>query len=153
MAASLIESYAKQFGVTLPEVMAIGRRHYLVTAHLKAFHATTGHDAFGIGLYLGEEKNGSFAPSVGFLELLKDSPRKVTITPEAEWLFICGRDVFEKNISLFSPTTPKLQDQSGLFVIENNLHEALGIAQLQKTSQGLLLKNMLDIGNFLRREH
>ena len=145
-----IELYAKQFGIALPETLLIGRRRYLVTPELKLFHEKTGQDAFGIGLFLGEEKDSSFVPSVGFLELLKDSPRKMVISSEAEWLFICGRDVFEKNIR--SPDH-KTVSHNSLFVIENALHERLGIGQLQSTHQGIMLKNILDIGNFLRREH
>jgi ribosome biogenesis protein Nip4 len=147
-----IEAFAARLGVTLPEIYQMGRRYFLVNPHLLKMHRATGQDAFSIGLFLGEERGNRFEPSVGFLELLKDTPRRVTIAPETEWLFTCGRDVFEKNIVQVEPEG----EDRGMFAVQNNRREILGIGEFiddRRGGQGRILKNILDIGSFLRKEH
>ena len=145
-----LEVYAKRIGnPALPETMKVGRRYYVVPKHVLEIHEKTKQDAFGIGLYLGEEKNNNFFPSVGFLDIAENPEQSLTISKDAEWLFLCGRDVFPKNIMAKDATSKR-----GLFFVQNELHEIIGIGEmLEDRRSGIILKNRLDRGNFLRREH
>jgi ribosome biogenesis protein Nip4 len=146
------ERYAERFEIDPPHPTKIGRRYYLVSPEVLEVHKRTGQDAFGIGLQIGEERGSEFIPTPGFLTLLVKSPRKITINESSEWLFTCGRDVFEKNITKLTPSGAI----SGFFAIENSRGEILGIGELANDKhggQGRIVKNILDIGVFLRKEH
>src|SRR3989344_9099896 len=114
------QAYARQFGnAVLPEAMKIGRRYYIVPEEVKKTHDKTGQEAFGLGLYIGQEKGDSFMPSIGFLDSIEDAERKVMINKGAEWLFLCGRDVFPKNITKIEGCEEG--KEQGMFLVQNEL--------------------------------
>jgi ribosome biogenesis protein Nip4 len=93
------------------------------------------------GLTLGVQKK-NFKPSLYLLEKLsKISDNKLFINDKAEWLFLCGRDVFLDNI---------VEDNSSnkLFLVQNCRDENLGLGM----KKGKLILNIIDRGDFLRRE-
>lgn len=94
-----------------------------------------------LGLSLGTDKK-NFKPSLYLLEKLsKQTNNKVFINDKAEWLFLCGRDVFEKNV---------FEDNSKnkIFLVQNGRDENLGLGM----KKGNLILNLIDRGDFLRRE-
>ncbi|MFT4311981.1 MAG: hypothetical protein ACMXYF_02025 [Candidatus Woesearchaeota archaeon] len=72
---------------------------------------------------------------------LLDSCPSIRITKKAEWLFLCGRDIFVENV-LTSPI-PK-----GFVLVRDDNENILGLAKQEKD----IMKNILDKGHYIRRE-
>ena len=103
-------------------------------------------NAFSSSLPLGQEKN-FFEPSLFLLELLsKRSKNKVFINSEAEWFFLCGRNVFPDNIV-------KNASKEKIFLVQSEKDENLGLGMLTKDKGRKVIKNLKDRGDFLRREN
>jgi ribosome biogenesis protein Nip4 len=97
------------------------------------------------GLHLGREDK-FFEPSLFLLELLsKESNNKVFLNDEAEWFFLCGRDGFLSNVIKNSST-------NNIFLVQNSKDENLGFGMKSKSKGTIIIKNLKDRGNFLRRE-
>ncbi|MFH1916432.1 MAG: hypothetical protein ABIJ21_04150 [Nanoarchaeota archaeon] len=127
-------------------VKKIGRRYYYAQTDI----AQLPKCIFAAGIYLGEEKvrrgKSTFLPSPALIDLIsKTSKRKAIITKEAEWLFLCGRDVFTKSIV-------KSLIPEGLVLVQNESDENLGYGKIIKGKQGLMIQNILDKGAYLRME-
>jgi len=90
-----IQQFIKKFSEKeIPNIIKKGRNYYLIKEELKDLVK----EYFSIGLPLGEYKR-EFKPTPALLEILsKNSNNKIFINKKAEWLFLCGRDVFEDNI-------------------------------------------------------
>ncbi len=130
----------------IPAVYKKGREYYLVPAKVEQQAKKISRDPSSIGLYLGEEKNKKFMASPALLELIaKKSEVKVFVGEKAEWLFLCGRDVFEK--SMF-----KMNVKTGIVLVQNKRDENIGLGKLDKEKGSILLTNLLDRGDYLRRE-
>ena len=98
------------------------------------------------GIYLGKEKKGGFEPSLALLEILSQhSQKKVAIDDKSAWLFLCGRDVFQQGVVKIYPGISE-----GLVLVQNTRDENLGYGKLQRGQ--IRIKNILDRGDFLRRE-
>ena len=96
-------------------------------------------------MLLGVERN-FFEPSLFLLEQLsKKSKNKVFVNEEAEWLFLCGRDVFPSNIV-------KDASKEKIFLVQNERDENLGLGMKTKHKGKKIIKNLKDRGDFLRRE-
>jgi ribosome biogenesis protein Nip4 len=111
-------------------------------------------DYYSAGLYLGKVKNGKFFPSFNYLNMLIPSAQnRVVLDNKAAWLFICGRDVFCKGIVRWFG----LKRNCNTLVL-NEFGECLGFGrisgQLSSEDNGgeVVVKNVLDVGDFLRRE-
>jgi ribosome biogenesis protein Nip4 len=108
---------------------------------------------FYAGTYLGKTKGARFFPSFGLLSLMARSrANMIVVDKRTEWLFICGRDVFKKGIVKATSVRRK-----GDHVLVLNEHgECLGFGRvLQNPDEDrgeVFVKNILDIGDFLRRE-
>ncbi len=105
------------------------------------------------GLYLGKIKNGMFFPSFNLLNMLVGAAaNKIVVDQKAAWLFICGRDVFRVGIVKVMGSKRKGDDT----LVLNEFGECLGFGKILDdltSSEGkLAVKNVLDIGDFLRRE-
>ena len=98
------------------------------------------------GLPLGVE-DSFFKPSLFLLELLsKKTKNKVFINKEAEWLFLCGRDVFPANVA-------KDNSKEKVFLVQNELDENLGLGIKTNHKGKKIIRNLIDRGDFLRREN
>ena len=107
------------------------------------------------GTYLGKVKNGRFFPSFNLLATLaRTDANKTIVNKKAAWLFICGRDVFRKGIITVRGSCRK----GDYTLVLNEFGECLGFgkilfsleAEAKKTE--VAVKNISDIGDFLRRE-
>ncbi len=149
-----LEFFASSFGAKIalnPEfVVEKNRRFYLLNPRLRHFQRSF----FYAGFYLGKMKNGVFFPSFNFLNLLVDVARnKVVVNRKAAWLFICGRDVFASGA--LKVMGSRREGQSTLVI--NEFGECLGFGRITgNLSAGaadkVAVKNVLDVGDFLRRE-
>ncbi|MGQ9624509.1 MAG: hypothetical protein ACUVT9_03965 [Candidatus Bathycorpusculaceae bacterium] len=108
---------------------------------------------FYVGIYLGKIENGKFFPSVNLLNMIVEkAANKVTVDKKTEWLFVCGRDIFRQGIIRVNGSKKK-----GDYTLVLNVYgECLGFGQIKRSLDeegvGVYVKNMFDIGDFLRRE-
>jgi len=149
-----IRDFAGQFGtrIEIDENLMVKRanRYFLLTEDLKR-HIRD--DFFFAGTYLGETRNGRFLPSFNLLEMISHQKgNRVIVDEKTEWLFICGRDIFARGIVDVVGASKK-----GDYVLVLNKHrECLGFGRLEcdldKKKEGVAIRNILDLGDFLRRE-
>jgi ribosome biogenesis protein Nip4 len=146
--------FVSQFGAQIalnPElVLEKNARYYLLTPSVRKFAVG---EFFYAGLYLGKVKNGLFFPSFNLLDMLLEvAANRVVLDRKAAWLFICGRDVFREGVLKFIGSK-----QSGdAVLVVNEFGDCLGFGRLAGGAVGgrgeLAVKNVLDVGDFLRRE-
>jgi len=110
-------------------------------------------DFFYAGTCLGKTKRGKFFPSFNLLRIIAGKKaNKVTVDKKTEWLFICSRDIFKQGI-----TEEMGSKRKGDYTLILNQHgECLGfgriLCNLDKAKDGVVIENISDIGDFLRRE-
>jgi ribosome biogenesis protein Nip4 len=126
------------------------QRFYLLNP---ALQKTVKDNFYYAGLYLGKVKNGVFFPSFTFLNMLVPvAANKVVLERKAAWLFICGRDVFRKGIA----EAVGALHRGDYSLVMNEHGECLGYgvvtAGLEDAEGNVVVKNVLDVGDFLRRE-
>jgi ribosome biogenesis protein Nip4 len=109
---------------------------------------------FYAGTYLGAVKGTGFFPSFLLLTMIaKTKANKLVVDKKTAWLFICGRDIFKKGI--LKENNPKKGDY---ILIMNEHNECLGFGKMTLNLRAEIdldktaVKNILDIGDFLRRE-
>jgi len=125
-------------------------RYFLLNKNLKSLISK---DFFYAGVYLGKAKSGRFFPSFNLLRIVAEGKsNKIVVDGKTEWLFICGRDVFKQ--SIISVTGSKRKGDHTLIL--NQYGECLGFGKilynLDSEKEGVVVKNISDIGDFLRRE-
>ena len=125
-------------------------RCFLLNKNLKRLISK---DFFCAGVYLGKTKSGRFFPSFNLLTMVAEGKsNKIVVDEKTEWLFICGRDVFKQGI-----INVKGSKRKGDYTLIINRHgECLGfgkiLCNLDREIERVVVKNISDIGDFLRRE-
>jgi len=100
------------------------------------------------GKLLGRDRKFFQPSSIILSELAKEeNTSKVHLGRDTAWLFVCGKDVFEENIQ--SVDGELLLGSYYLVMFED---ECLGYGQFIKSGNIQVIKNLFDIGDFLRRE-
>jgi ribosome biogenesis protein Nip4 len=129
-----------------------GGRYFLLT---KALLKVVRRDFYYAGTYLGKVKNGKFFPSFNLLAILAEGDaNKVVVEKKAAWLFICGRDVFQRGIL----TVRGSRRKGDHTLMLNEFGECLGFGKIVSNLDGaaekaeVAIKNVSDLGDFLRRE-
>ncbi len=123
-------------------VIQVRRNFYHVSDELMQMKEKIGKEPFAVGTYLGTGK--PFHPSHALLDWIDArTERCIEIDRKSAWLFLCGRDVFAQSIL-------KKKVDDGLVIVKNELGEVLGLGEL--TGRKVAVKNLLDKGDFLRRE-
>lgn len=150
----LVTDFARQFGVDLriDECLIVRResRCFLLNESLKKLAAK---DFFHAGIYLGKTKKDVFFPSFSLLTMIAEKKaNKVFVDRRTEWLFICGRDIFKQGIKKMEGSKRK----GGHTLVLNEYGECLGFGRIMhdlgEATDGVVVKNVSDIGDFLRRE-
>jgi ribosome biogenesis protein Nip4 len=149
------EVFASRFGAKVAFnsqfIFEKSQRYYLLNPRLKKVGQG---DFFYAGLFLGKVgKNGGFFPSFNLLNMLVDvAANKIVVDGKAAWLFICGRDVFRMGIVKVMGSKHK----GDAALVLNEFGECLGfgtiMAGLNGSDSEVAVKNVLDVGDFLRRE-
>jgi ribosome biogenesis protein Nip4 len=148
------EVFASRFGgrVAFNQEFTVekGQRYYLLNPRLKKVAKGNFYCA---GLYLGKLKNGVFFPSFNLLDsLLGVAANKVVVDSKTAWLFICGRDVFGTGVLKVMGS----RQQGHSTLVLNEFGECLGfgkiVESLDSSENKVVVKNVLDVGDFLRRE-
>jgi len=127
-------------------------RYFLLNEALKPL---VQKDFFYAGTYLGKVKNGVFFPSFILLAMIAEGKaNKLVVDDKTAWLFVCGRDVFKRGILKVSGSIKK-----GDYTLIVNRHgECLGFGRIlckldeEIDKNRVVVKNVSDIGDFLRRE-
>jgi ribosome biogenesis protein Nip4 len=127
------------------DVQIIGKEYYLLNPKTKKLIEGVKFPPFSLGLPLAR-KGKLFEPSMALLQMLAPfTNKKVKVDSKSAWLFACGRDLFENSI------VERFGDDSFVIVL-NNKDEVLGYAVKTKDKGKILYKNVIDIGDYLRRE-
>jgi ribosome biogenesis protein Nip4 len=150
----LIRDFVSLFGaeISLDEDFLVkrGNKYFLLNEELRT---TRPGDFFYAGSFLGENRNREFMPGFELLRLIAEKrANKIVVDRKTEWLFICGRDIFRRGI-----TEVIGSGKEGDYVLVlNRRDECLGfgkvVSDLDKNKSGVVVRNILDIGDFLRRE-
>ena len=148
----LLEAFASRFGgnITVNPEFIVEKTHrfYLLNSRLKRLQG----NFYYAGLYLGKVKNGIFFPSFNLLNLIMDvAANKVVVDRKTAWLFICGRDVFASGIVKVMGSKRK----GDATLVLNEYGECLGFGQITGNLSivgKVAMNNVLDLGDFLRRE-
>jgi ribosome biogenesis protein Nip4 len=128
-------------------------RFYLLSKTLKEI---VSGDFFYAGTYLGKAKRGVFFPSFNLLSMIakRKEANKVIVDEKSEWLFIVGRDLFKRGILRACGS----QKRGACALVMNQHEESLGFGRIirsldeRKNKQEVAVRNISDIGDFLRRE-
>jgi ribosome biogenesis protein Nip4 len=156
MKAKVITNFAVQFGLQVafnPDlVIEKNGRFYLINERLKPLIK---HDFFYAGLFLGKAKEGKFFPSFNLLSIFaKQGGNRVVVEKKAAWLFICGRDILAKSVMHIHGSGKKNTNT----LILNEFGECLGFGRIVGNLSGdgqsdeIAVRNVSDVGDFLRRE-
>ena len=102
-----------------------------------------------IGYYLGQNKQ-RFIPSSLLLQKLAEetTTHKVYVDRDTAWLFVVGKDIFDENILKRSDGVLL----GGYCLVMYGDH-CLGYGRYESSRNIRVVKNLFDIGDFLRREH
>jgi len=151
-----IINFAAQFGVqiglNLDMLIEKSGRFYLVNPLLNQFLR---NDFFYAGVFLGKAKDGKFFPSFNLLGMLaKKGAYLIVLDRKASWLFICGRDVLGRSILRVQGSGRKNTNT----LVLNEFGECLGFGRIIENLSGpacasqIVVRNVSDVGDFLRRE-
>ncbi len=125
-------------------------RYFLLNENLKKLISK---GFFYAGIYLGKTRNGEFFPSFILLgKIAEGKANKVFVDEKTAWLFICGRDIFKQGIVKVAGSRKK----GDYTLILNTYGKCLGfgtiLCDLDTKEENVAVKNISDIGDFLRRE-
>lgn len=152
----ILKKFLRQFGAEtgLPSKMIVERNgeFFLLNQDLKEISEKNTCWCHA-GTYLGKIRGKSFDPSFPLLFMIADkAENKVIVDDKSAWLFICGRDIFKQGIIQTAGSRMK----GSYTLVLNRYGECLGfgriIKNLDEASEGVVIKNILDLGDFLRRE-
>ena len=136
-----MKQFISKFTDEEPEYVTIRNTYYLKNPFLEEIRNKVNRRIDHLSIPLGEGKK-KFKPSLYLLEWLSHRTKeKVYVNKKAEWLYLCGRD-------LFSDSIEKDTSKERLVLVQNNIDENIGYG----LKQGKKIKNLLDRGDFLRRE-
>lgn len=126
------------------------RRYFLLNKNLKK---VIRREFFYAGKYLGKIKKGRFFPSFNLLTMLSENKaNKIILKEKASWLFVCGRDIFPEGISAINGSRKK----GDFTLVLNKFGECLGFGRilhdLSSANIDVAVRNVSDVGDFLRRE-
>jgi len=156
MNTKVISNFAAQFGIEIalnPDLIEErNNRFYQINNALKPFIKG---DFFYAGVFLGKAKEGKFFPSFNLLSLLaKEGANRIVLDRKAAWLYICGRDLLASSITRVQGAGKKNTNT----LVMNEFGECLGFGRIvgilnSAASQGgIAVRNVSDVGDFLRRE-
>lgn len=129
-----------------------GNRFFYIPPALKSL-VKKNRRYYYAGLPLGKVERGMFSPSFPLLFLIAEKAKnRIVVDDKAAWLFICGRDIFKQGIEHIEGS----REKGSYTLILNRRGECLGFGKikqnLNKSKMDVAVENVLDIGDFLRRE-
>jgi ribosome biogenesis protein Nip4 len=127
--------------------MNLNDRRFAVPPNVAAHIRDRGRMIYA-GKLLGRTR-GEFIPSAGLLRELgrMQGPNKVWVDERVGWLFACGRDVFGESIT---KNEGELADGICFLVMMGD--DCLGYGRVETRDGKMIIANIFDLGDFLRRE-
>lgn len=140
-----VEKFTDEELLVEDDVFQLGEEWYLVPRSLFALGKDLPRHPVFVGLFLGRKKNNYLVPGVALLEKLAASrkTKKVFVNDKSAWLFVCGKNVLKESI-----TKEEHAPQKDDWVLVMNNDKCLGFGVVEEG----VIKNLFDIGDFLRRE-
>ena len=138
-----VVEFTKKFtNEKIGNVIKVQRNFFQVSEELLKVKSQIKKEPFALGSYLGSGK--PFHPSTALLDWLGERTKRfVVVDKKAAWLFLCGRDLFSESIV-------QRNVDKGLVIVKNESNEVLGYGEF--TGRKVAIRNILDKGDFLRRE-
>ncbi len=101
------------------------------------------------GFYLGQNKQ-RFIPSSLLLQRLAEEPEthKAYVDRDTAWLFVVGKDIFDENIIKRTDGV-----RLGGYCLVMFGDHCIGYGRYESSRDIRVVKNLYDVGDFLRREH
>ncbi len=129
------------------ERMNLNDRRFVVSPEVAGQIRDKGRLVYA-GRLLGRTK-GEFIPSASLLhELGKlQGPHKVWVDDRVGWLFVCGRDVFAESV-----LRAEGEVVEGTYFLVMLGGDCLGYGKVETREGRMILRNVFDLGDFLRRE-
>jgi ribosome biogenesis protein Nip4 len=148
--AAFVSRFGAEIALNSELIVEKAQRYYLLNPRLRKLAQK---EFYYAGLYLGKVKNGVFFPSFNLLSMLERvAANKTFVDAKTAWLFICGRDIFREGILRAHGS----QRKGDLTLVMNEHGECLGfgniISRMDETGGKVAVRNVLDVGDFLRRE-
>ena len=142
----LMRRFLKDIGskYTPSEVININNKRF--TSTIKPPLELTGQ--VYTGTYLGQNRQ-RFKPSSILLQMLAQEPdtHKVYVDRDTAWLFVVGKDIFDENILDRSDGV-----RLGGYCLVMFGEHCIGYGRYETSRDLIVVKNMFDLGDFLRRE-
>ena len=138
----MIDAFVQQFTSEPVLSHSISKEFYSIPPHVLEVMKSIPLEPLSAGIFLGETVKKRFIPSLPLLQMIGPKTEKIAVIDEkAEWLFLCGRDVFPASIlkSRFDDTE---------VIVVNKKNEVLGLGI--KSSDGV--KNKHHLGEYLHEE-
>jgi len=133
-----VETFTNQ---ELENTIQIGDRFFMLNRRLEETMKNNNLQPEYVGAYLGYTKNDKFVPSFILLSIIAKITERVTvINKKQEWLFTNNKDLNTKG---------KTGVKEGFVIVTNSWKEVLGLGEIK----GNRLRNLADVGDFMRREH
>src|SRR3989339_68510 len=148
-----INSFVKQFDVGLDQskIVKSGKNYFYASQELQDVRSKIKRDVFSLGIYLGCDSGKHFEPSPALIDIISKlagaEKFRIFVNEKAETLFLYGRNILEESISR-NPNNIK----EGLVLIQNDKDENLGYGLFQTQGDDVVIKNLLDKGEYLRKE-
>ncbi len=146
----LIQFGIRRFDTDNCHLLVQGNKYFLIKKDLHDIIKKT-KKPFYAGTYVGKARGRKFFPSVNLLNSIKNKTQnKIWLDNKTEWLFVCGRDIFGEGITKASHAVHK----GIITLVLNERNEVLGFGKAVKKpkEKGVVVDNIFDIGDFLRRE-
>ena len=149
MIREFIEKFTKEEVIKDDDIYQLGTEWYRVPDALIGFKNLPRTPVW-VGQFLGRERNKYLVPGKALLDAIAPvATKRVMVSDKAAWLFVCGKDVLQQSI-IRVDGNPK----SGEWVLVMQGMACIGFGEVQgaladKTS---IVKNLFDLGDFLRRE-
>jgi ribosome biogenesis protein Nip4 len=148
-----LKRFVVQINLNEALIDGAGEKFFLLNDTLKDLTVRIPKKYYYAGVLLGELRNSVFLPSFPLISMIAEkAENKIFVNDKTAWLFICGRDIFKEGITHIEGSTKK-----GDYTLILNKHgECLGFGVIkqnpQETEKGVVVQNILDLGDFLRRE-
>lgn len=143
-----LEGVGSSLTVDEGRLLRINNRRFTVGENLDDFIFRWDNLVYA-GKLLGKDRR-LFHPSPTLLQEIaseEGSLNRVHVDRETGWLFVCGRDVFEE--SILRKDGGFEEGDLSLVMLEG---DCLGYGRIEMFQGKKILKNVFDIGDFLRRE-
>ncbi len=93
------------------------------------------------------KESSSPAPSSSLSSGYLKGPNKIWVDEKIGWLYVCGRDVFEDSIQ----RSEGVFEEGAYFLLMLG-DNCLGYGRVETIEGRRMLRNIFDLGDFLRRE-